>query len=415
MQENNPFEVDDKRPKKPTRETFGSSDDKTAPIEEPPVEDKPKIEDKSETNDNAKPGDDLLSSINSATNPVHEEKAEKKAKDESKSKLFGLLRRKKGANEQPAPQQLANIEPPQEQPQPTVNAPLYADYQNFVPSQSPTPVAEQPAFQPPVNPQPKFKKSKDKKKAQVAIDGVSPEYANGKVPSKAEKAANQVQQQPSYIPEYQQPVAPQPVYEQPYEAYDPIYQQQPQQQPVYQQPQQYPMDYPVDSYANPLVSNQPLPVNHYTTPNIYDPYDPYATMVDLNPTAPNPNKKPDWRFVATLGAGIVCLAGLIFFWIMWGQASASLNDAVLQVEDLTTKSQTGEKAANQLQDMQSTIRDLNTKIETLQDKNDALTKDADKVKDLEDQITTLKKDKETLNDKLTELLLKSNSSATTTP
>jgi hypothetical protein len=181
---------------------------------------------------------------------------------------------------------------------------------------------------------------------------------------------------------------------------------------IYQQPAAAPADnYQTgDMYTNPMLNNQPLPVNPYTAPNIYDPYNPNATMVDLNPTYPTV-KKPDWRFVITLGSGIICLAGLIFFWIAWGNANSSLVDAQLQAEDYKTKSETGVKAANQLEDLQDTIREQNKKIEDLQDEKDDLKKESDKVKDLDAQVTSLKKEKDDLTNKMTELLLKQNSSS----
>lgn len=164
------------------------------------------------------------------------------------------------------------------------------------------------------------------------------------------------------------------------------------QQPEYlqQQSQQYPIDQDSTgaNYANPLLTNQPLPVN-YTAPNIYDPYNPYAAMVDINQGSPGAPKPTDWRFVITLGAGIVCLAGLIFFWIMWGSTAASLTEATIQMEELRATSETGQKAANQLTDLQTTIRELNTKIEDLQEENDELKKNEDDIKDLEKENSSL--------------------------
>ena len=177
------------------------------------------------------------------------------------------------------------------------------------------------------------------------------------------------------------------------------YPEQAYQQPEYQQPQY--QEYQ-QGYANPLLTNQPLPTT-YTAPNVYDPYNPYATMVDINQGAPGAAKNPDWRFIGTLGAAIVCLAGLIFFWIMWGSTAASLTDTTIQMEDLRTKSETGQKAANQLTDLQTTIRELNSKVEDLQKENDDLKKNGDKVKDLEkdnksleEKVKSLQDDKATL-------------------
>lgn len=171
---------------------------------------------------------------------------------------------------------------------------------------------------------------------------------------------------------------------------EPAY-QQPEYQPsaeYQQQPQQYQPEQQNSGYTNPLLTNQPLPVN-YTAPNIYDPYNPYAAMVDINQGAPGPAKPTDWRFIITLGAGIVCLVGLVFFWIMWASTASSLTDATIQMEELKTKSETGQKAASQLTDLQTTIRELNTKIEDLQDENDDLKKNEDSIKDLEKEVTSL--------------------------
>lgn len=169
------------------------------------------------------------------------------------------------------------------------------------------------------------------------------------------------------------------------------YQEQvPYNQPEYQQSQyqQYPVEQQNVGYTNPLLTNQPLPVN-YTTNNVYDPYNPYATMVDINPDLSNQGKKTDWRFIITLGAAIICLVGVIFFWIMWGSATTSLQDAAVQIRELQTKSETGQKAANQLTDLQTTIRELNTTIEELQEENDELKKNEDKIKELEKDIESL--------------------------
>ena|GEM_PF-3568152 len=214
------------------------------------------------------------------------------------------------------------------------------------------------------------------------VDGVAP----------YDSAAEVNAPEPETVPEPPTP-EPEPQFEDiPAPAVEPDYPEQVYQQPEYQQPQY--QEYQ-QGYANPLLTNQPLPTT-YTTPNVYDPYNPYATMVDINQGAPGPAKNPDWRFIGTLGAAIVCLAGLIFFWIMWGSTAASLTDTTIQMEDLRTRSETGQKAANQLTDLQTTIRELNTKVEDLQKENDNLKKNEDKIKDLE-------KDNKNLEDKVKSL------------
>lgn len=234
------------------------------------------------------------------------------------------------------------------------------------------------------------------------VDGVAPYNSSNTEPEVDPKPIENPDSQSSApIPEYNSTKEPEqssiglPQFEDiPESTPEPSYQEPTYPQEEYQQ-QQYPVEQQNTGYANPLLTNQPLPVN-YTAPNIYDPYNPYAAMVDINQGAPGQSRPTDWRFIITLGAAIVCLAGLIFFWIMWVTTSSSLTDASIQMEDLKTQSETGQKAANQLTDLQTTIRELNTTIEDLQEENDELKKNEDKLEDLEKENTTLEDKVKTL-------------------
>jgi FtsZ-binding cell division protein ZapB len=223
-----------------------------------------------------------------------------------------------------------------------------------------------------------------KKTPPVAIDGVSPDY-NAPSPYAAVGAP------PPY--EDIQPAA-----EQPYTppAEQPMIYQQPVSQDYYQpQPQQ------PDPYQN-----QPLPVNYGTAPNIYDPYNPYATMVDLNPGAPDPNKKPDWKFVITFSIAVICFAGMIFFAINFAAANGDKKSIEAELVEAQTKSTDSSKAASQIEDLQNTVRELNTKNDDLKKSNDDLKKNEDKVKELEAQTKDLQTERQSWMDKYYETLTK---------
>jgi hypothetical protein len=259
-------------------------------------------------------------------------------------------------------------------------------YQPLI-NESPTPPSPQPETAP-VEPQSSFKKTPP-----IAIDGVSPDYnalSNNQTPG--QPAAVQYDQ-------IAQPTAQQYEALQPEQPYAPL----PEQPMIYQQPatQDY-YQQPTDPYQ----ANQPLPVNYGTAPNIYDPYNPYATMVDLNPNAPDPNKKPDWRFVITFSIAFICFAGMIFFAISYTSASNLSKDTEAQLIELENKANENTKSASQVEDLQNTVRDLTSKNETLQESNDSLKKNEDKVKELETQLTTAQTERQSWMDKYYDALTK---------
>jgi FtsZ-binding cell division protein ZapB len=245
------------------------------------------------------------------------------------------------------------------------------------------------AAQAPEPPQPSQTNSGTfKKTPPIAIDGVSPDYSNA---SPDRQATAQFEQPAPTGARYEdfQPA------EQPYAP-------APEQPMIYQQPAQ---DY-YQPQPDPYLTNQPLPVNYGATPNIYDPYNPYATMVDLNPTAPDPNKKPDWKFVITFSIAIICFAGMIFFAISYAAANNNSKEIETDLLDLQNKSVDSSKAASQVEDLQNTVRELTSKNETLKESNDSLKKNEDKVKELETTNTTLQTDRQAWMDKYYEVLTK---------
>ncbi|MDR3125695.1 MAG: hypothetical protein LBU20_01305, partial [Candidatus Nomurabacteria bacterium] len=153
---------------------------------------------------------------------------------------------------------------------------------NETPPGTAVPAAEPPT---PTNVSDTFKKTPP-----VAIDGVSPDY---NAPVSTQPTAQPTTQ--PVVATYEQPAPTAPQYEDLPQAESP-YTTPPEQPMIYQQPAA--QDY-YQPQPDPYLTNQPLPVNYNTAPNMYDPYNPYATMVDLNPNAPDPAKKPDWKFVIT--------------------------------------------------------------------------------------------------------------------
>jgi FtsZ-binding cell division protein ZapB len=218
-----------------------------------------------------------------------------------------------------------------------------------------------------------------KKTPPVAIDGVSPDY-------NTEYSTAAVGASPPY--EDIQPVA-----EQPYAppAEQPMIYQQPANQ-YYQQP---------DPYQQ---TNQPLPVNYGTAPNIYDPYNPYATMVDLNPNAPDPAKKPDWKFVITFSIAVICFAGMIFFGIQFAAVNKAKSAVESEIIELEKETGANNKSASQVEDLQNTVRELTTKNEDLKKSNDDLKKNEDKVKELETQAKDLQTERQGWMDKYYDVL-----------
>lgn len=228
------------------------------------------------------------------------------------------------------------------------------------------------------------------RKPPVAIDGVSPDYSAQ--PTTSQPTSTQYEAT-TPAPRYEDF---QPVEQQPYTP--------PQEQPmIYQQPyqQDYYQQQPTDPYT---ANNQPLPVNYNTTPNIYDPYNPYAEMVDLNPGARDPNKKPDWKFIITLSAAIICFATTIFFFIGYSSASNSVKANEAEILELESKTSSDSKDLLKIEDLENTVRDLTEKNTTLIESNDELKKNEDKLKELETTNTTLQEDKQSWQDKYYDVL-----------
>ena len=226
------------------------------------------------------------------------------------------------------------------------------------------------------------------KKPPVAIDGVSPDY-NTPIPTN-QPVSNQENQNEQFISNTTTPR---------YEDFQPNeepYQAQQEQPMIYQQPYQQNYYQPNDQYS---ANNQPLPVNYGTTQNIYDPYNPYATMVDLNPSAPDKSKKPDWKFIITLSAAIICFAFMIFFVINFVAANNSTKANEAEITNLQSKVNDGSKNASKVDSLETQIRELTEKNTDLTTKNNELQKDSDKVKELETQVTSLQDDKQSWQDK----------------
>jgi hypothetical protein len=287
------------------------------------------------------------------------------------SGFFGALKNRKKNDPQP------EVDIP---PAPTSASDFSSSDSAYSPLLNETQPQEAPVANPPELP-PNSPPETFQKNPPVAIDGVSPDY-NAPVNQTMTSQYEQLTPEVSRYEDFQQA-------EQPYAA--------PQEQPmIYQQPYQqeyYPQ-------ADPYAANQPLPVNYNTAPNVYDPYNPYATMVDLNQDAPL-NKKPDWKFVITFSIAIICFAGMIFFAINYAATNSAMKQSEIEILELQNKTTDSSKAASRVEDL---TRELSTKTEDLKEANDALKKNEDKIKELETNASTLQTEKQSWQDKYYDVL-----------
>jgi len=142
-------------------------------------------------------------------------------------------------------------------------------------------------------------------------------------------------------------------------------------------------------YSNPAFAGQPImPPSGYQNPNYApqiaqgqylgqypSPYDPFAPLTD-----PSVRPKPDWKFVITLGCGVLAAAVAIFFGIMWGSANGALSTAKSQLSELQDTATSGERASQQLDVINSSLSDKEAELSKLSEKNDELQKEVDNCK-----------------------------------
>ena len=216
------------------------------------------------------------------------------------------------------------------------------------------------------------------KQRPVALDGVSPSYDNYD-----NGAENQSE---PFVPMPESAPAMDSAYSQPQEATE---------------TDQIGNDTSTDNqgYINPLVNATQNTTPSSTVPELDNPD---ATAIEINKVNNGLTFKA-WQFFITLGIAIIGVAGTIFFVVEYSQTNASFEETLVQLETYRNQAETSQKAAQQLGDLQDTVREQAEKITTLKEENDTLKKSADELKTVKEENTKLKQEKEDLVNSLAKL------------
>ena len=215
------------------------------------------------------------------------------------------------------------------------------------------------------------RKKPAKKRPVVAIDGVSPQYPDPSLSEPEPAASARSKKRPAAEPEEPLEPADDGLEDLGYESLGG------QQFPEAHDLSAYP---PQEMYQAPPPPNQQLPPGYPNLPPQYaapyqQPYDPYAPLME-----PPAQPKPDWKFIITLGCGVLAAAVAIFFGIMWGSANGALSTAKSQLGELEDTATSGQRATQQLDVINSSLTEKENENTKLVEKNDELQKEVDECK-----------------------------------
>ena len=146
------------------------------------------------------------------------------------------------------------------------------------------------------------------------------------------------------------------------------------------------------------------PIDYGPVPSLDDNYDPNDIVIN-NP-APK-TKKFNWLTTIMVAVAILGIGASVFLFIQYRSVSGELQNAQYQMEQYQLDAESGQKASQQLESLQNTVREQSEKINDLKKENDELKNVSDDLKKAKEELNSITKKYNDLNEKMGKCLTNS--------
>jgi len=169
-----------------------------------------------------------------------------------------------------------------------------------------------------------------------------------------------------------------------------------------------PFSQPTDDATNYIeqlaTETETTPIDYGPVPSLDDNYDPNDIVIN-NP-APK-TKKYNWLTTIMIAVAILGIGSSVFLFIQYRSVSGELQNAQYQMEQYQLDAESGQKASQQLESLQNTVREQSEKINDLKKENDELKNVSDDLKKAKEELNSITKKFNDQNEKMGKCLTNS--------